>query len=188
MSKHSDIFARYGTGRGDQPPIKKCRVCEKPLKPDSRFDTCFECGQTRKKSDAGGPVGGLPPDYLKTGYFDDKDQLREGIYKDDAKLVAGILANNKMSANSLRAFYNKLKAIESKYKTSGNNFDLIRPTLFAFERDVAYQVSRQVVPEDFRTFINANAELAAKGPKEFKGFVEHFLSVLAYFKDFSKSS
>lgn len=157
---------------------KKCK-CGKPIK-NPKFDTCYECSQ--KKHSSGGQ---LPSNYLKDGYFDEKGHLREGIFKDDAKEIARILAP-KMSSTSFRVFYNKLKAIETKYKVSNNNFDIIKPDLYAFERDVTLQVNRGVVPEEFRKFIIKNADLAAKGDKEFKGFAEHFLSVLAYFKDASK--
>lgn len=122
---------------------------------------------------------------MKDGYFDEKNYLRAGIFKEEAKEVANILADLKMTPTSLRAFYNKLKEIESRYKAN-KDFDLIKPSLYAFERDVAYQVSRGVVPNEFRKFININADLASRGPKELNGFVEHFLSVLSYFKDFSK--
>jgi CRISPR-associated protein Csm2 len=129
----------------------------------------------------------LPESYLRDGYFDQGGKhLREGIFKEDAKEVARVLAALKMTPTSLRAFYNKLKAIENRYKISNNDFDLIKPNLYAFERDVAYQVSRGVVSEEFRKFININSALAIKGPEFFRGFVEHFLSVLAYFKDVSR--
>ena len=174
---------------------KKCKQCGKSLKPDSKFDTCFECG---KKGGAGSTSFGtpvsLPPEYLSKGYFDEKGNLREGIFKDEAKEVARVLAAKRMTSTSFRAFYNKVKAIENKYKTllcsagisKGDAFESIKASLFAFERDVAYQVSRGVVPEEFRKFIVKNAEIAKNGPKEFKGLIEHFLSVLAYFKDASK--
>lgn len=158
--------------------MKKCK-CSKPIR-DERFDTCYDCSQ--KKTGA----ASLPEGYLVNGYFDEKENFREGIFKDEAKDVARVLAALRMTPTSLRAFYNKLVAIENKYKSSDNNFDLIKPNIYAFERDVAYQVSRGVVSEEFRKFINKNAELAKKGPKEFKGFKEHFLSVLAYFKDVSR--
>ncbi len=165
--------------------MKKCK-CGNPIK-DPRHDTCYSCFQKRRGGSAGGErlILKLPADYLNKGYFDDRGYLRAGIFKEEAKAVANVLASLKMTATSLRAFYNKLKAIENRYKSANNNFELVKPNLYAFERDVAYQVSRGVVSEAFREFINKNSALAIKGPKEFKGFVEHFLSVLAYFKDYS---
>lgn len=164
---------------------KKCADCGKEFVPkEAHYKTCFDCA--KKKKDGGFPNAKLPATYLNDSYFDDKGHLREGIFKEEAKTVANVLAAEGMTPTALRVFYNKLKAIESRYKSSRNDFDLIKPSLYAFERDVAYQASRGVVKEEFRKFITTNAALAAKGPKEFKGFIEHFLSVLAYFKDVAK--
>lgn len=163
----------------------KCADCGKEFVPkEAHHKTCFECA--KKKKDGGFQHDKLLANYLKDSYFDDKGHLREGIFKEEAKKVANVIAAEGMTPTALRVFYNKLKAIESKYKSSKNDFDLIKPNLYAFERDVVYQASRGVVKEEFRKFITINAALAAKGPKEFKGFIEHFLSVLAYFKDVSR--
>ena len=170
----SSEFNKVGGGG-----VKKYCKCGKPINND-KFDTCYDCSKKKHGT------AGLPEGYLSNGYFDEKGYLREGLFKDEAKEVAKVLAALRMTPTSLRAFYNKLIAIENKYKSSDNNFDLIKPNIYAFERDVAYQVSRGVVSEEFRKFINKNADLAKKGPKEFKGFKEHFLSVLAYFKDVSR--
>lgn len=168
---------------------KTCSECGQEFIPkEQHHKVCGNCNRKRYDSNAGfdRPAAKLPEDYLINSYFDGKGQLRAGIFKEEARVVANVLASLRMTPTSLRAFYNKLKAIENQYRISNNNFDLIKPKLYAFERDVAYQVSRGVVSEEFRKFINKNAELACQGPKEFKGFVEHFLSVLAYFKDVSK--
>lgn len=190
MSDMKRAFEKVGIkGSGGGEMKKKCVQCQREFIPkEPQYKVCAECNKRRYEAPSGldkSPAR-LSNDYLKVGYFDEKGYLRAGIFKEDAKEVANVLAALKMTPTSLRAFYNKLKAIESKYNTSCNNFDFIKPNLYAFERDVAYQVSRGVVSEEFRKFINKNAELAIKGPKEFKGFLEHFLSVLAYFKDVSR--
>ena len=190
MSEMKRAFEKAGIkGSGGGEMNKKCVQCGNEFTPkEAHHKVCADCNKKRYEAISGfdKSTARLPNDYLKDGYFDDKGYLRAGIFKEDAKEVANVLATLKMTPTALRAFYNKLKAIESKYNTSGNNFDFIKPNLYAFERDVAYQVSRNVVSEEFRKFINKNAELALKGPKEFKGFIEHFLSVLAYFKDVSR--
>jgi CRISPR type III-A-associated protein Csm2 len=167
---------------------KRCTDCGQEFIPkETHHKVCANCNRKRRQGAPGSDRSAkLADDYLKDGYFDGKGHLRAAIFKDEAKHVAGVLAELRMTPTSLRAFYNKLKALENRYKASANDFNVIRPSLYAFERDVAYQVSRQVVPEEFRKFININADLAIRGPREFKGFVEHFLSVLAYFKDVAK--
>jgi CRISPR-associated protein Csm2 len=188
MSDWKDTLKNsYSSGGGEMK--KKCQECgEEFLPKEPHHKICFSCNKKRHESSTGFDKAKikLPDNYLANGYFDEKGYLREGLFKEEAKVVANILASLRMTSTSLRAFYNKLIAIENNYKSSNNNFDLIKPTIFAFERDVAYQVSRGVVPEEFRKFINKNAELAKKSIEEFKGFKEHFLSVLAYFKDISK--
>ncbi len=190
MSDMKRAFEKAGIkGGGGGEMKKRCVQCQKEFIPkEPQYKVCADCNKKRRETTSGfdkSPAR-LPNDYLNSGYFDEKGYLRVGIFKEDAKEVANVLAALRMTPTSLRAFYNKLKAIESRYKTSSNNFDYIKPNLYAFERDVAYQVSRGVVSEEFRKFINKNAELAINGPKEFKGFLEHFLSVLAYFKDVSR--
>lgn len=191
MSDMKRAFEKAGIkGSGGGAMKKKCMQCGNEFIPkEPHHKVCFDCNNKKRYEGASGLDKSTPRlsnDYLKDGYFDVNGYLRDGIFKEDAKEVATVLAGLKMTSTSLRAFYNKLKAIESKYKASNNNFDLIKPNLYAFERDVAYQISRGVVSEEFRKFINKNAELAINGPKEFKGFIEHFLSVLAYFKDVSR--
>lgn len=178
-----EALKKAGLKTGGGGVQKKCRDCGRPLKHDRRYDTCYECGKKRKQKHHGGR--GLPDDYLSGGYFDSNGYLKESIFKDDAKTVARTLASLRMTSTSFRAFYNKVKAIENVFKAT-KDFDAVKPKLFAFERDVAYQESRGVVEKEFSHFIIKNAKLAQKGPKEFKGFVEHFFSVLAYFKDYSK--
>jgi CRISPR type III-A-associated protein Csm2 len=155
-----------------EPHHKICSVCNK-----KRYDGGDSSDKTRLK---------LPDNYLSQGYYDENGQLRADIFKDEARVAANVLASWNTTPTSLRVFYNKLKAIENRYKYSGKDFNLIKPGLYAFERDVAYQISRSVVSEEFRKFININSEIALRGPKEFKGFIEHFLSVLSFFKDVSK--
>lgn len=161
---------------------KKCKECGKEFTPrEQHHSVCPDCNKERHSGGAGGGGTSLPSDYLERGYFDEKGYLRESIYKDDAKKVADVLSSC-MSVTSLRAFFNKVRAIENIYKQS-NNFDQIKPKLYAFERDATYQVSRGVVSDEFRKFIVKNARLAQSRPEAFKGFVEHFMSVLAYFKE-----
>ncbi|MBI5194801.1 MAG: type III-A CRISPR-associated protein Csm2 [Nitrospirae bacterium] len=187
MSDWKDKLRNSGFNKGGGKEMKKiCESCKKEFLPkEPHHKTCSDCNKKKYEGTSGlyNSKIKLPDNYLGDSYFDDKGYLRESIFKEDAKVVVNALAAENMTPTALRAFYNKLKAIENRYKISNNDFDLIKPSLYAFERDVAYQASRGVVRDEFRKFININAELAIKGPKEFKGFIEHFLSVLAYFKD-----
>lgn len=183
-SDFRSAFKKVGITSGGGGMTKKCKKCGKDFEQKNpKHDACSICFRENPTGDAA--KGSLRSNYLEKGYFNENGKLREEIFKSEAKNVAEVLASQKMTPTSLRAFYNKVKAIENNYKVS-KDFESIKPKLFAFERDATYQVSRGVVSEEFRKFIIKNAEIAQKGPDEFKGFIEHFLSVLAYFKDYSK--
>jgi CRISPR-associated protein Csm2 len=127
-------------------------------------------------------MSGLGSDYLKDGYFNE-GYLRKEIFTSEAERVAGVLSAKGMSSASLRRFYNKLRGIYSRYNDT-KNFEEIKPCLYSLYPNVADAVSRNSnVPEEFRQFINTNLNLAEKDPAHMKGFVEHYQSVLAYFKD-----
>ncbi len=127
-------------------------------------------------------LSGLGPDYLKDGYFND-GYLRKEIFTSEAERVADLLSARGMSSVSLRKFYNKLRGIYSRYNDT-KNFEEIKPGLYSLYPNVADAVTRNSnVPEEFRQFINANLKQAEKSPDHLKGFVEHYQSVLAYFKE-----
>lgn len=176
-----------------------CKSCGKPTLGDYQY--CMQCNSARRESrpperndrrqygnspSRAGQIDtrpGLGPDYLKDGYFNDKGYLSEGIYTSDAVRVAEVLSAKGMTRASLRRFYNKLRGIHSRFKDT-KNFDEIKPGLYSFYPNVADAISRNNnVPEEFRQFIDKNIKLAVKDKEHFFGFVEHFQSVLAYFKE-----
>ena len=124
------------------------------------------------------------PDYLADGYFEEKEgkrYLRSEILDTVAMDVAKVLGNQGMKPHQLRRFFNKARGIESKLERV-KDFEAIKADIYGFKRDVAYQVGRKVVPEEFQQFINRNVELAVQDEESFRqGFMEHFESVLAYF-------
>ena len=124
------------------------------------------------------------PDYLAEGYFEAKNgkrYLRPEVIDTTAMDVAKVLGTRGMKSNQLRRFFNKARGIESKL-TRDRDFEAIKMDIYGFKRDVAYQVGRKLVPDDFQQFINRNVELAVQDEESFrKGFLQHFESVLAYF-------
>jgi CRISPR type III-A-associated protein Csm2 len=123
-------------------------------------------------------------DYLADGYFEERDHeryLRPETLDSTAMDVAKVLVNRDMKPSQLRRFFNKARGIEAKLDRE-RNFEAIKADIYGFKRDVAYQVGRGIVPEEFQQFINRNVELAVKDELSFrKGFLQHFESVLAYF-------
>ena len=137
-----------------------------PSRPDTRTD--FRFG----------------PDYLRDGYFDEKDgkrYLHPAVIDSTAIDVAKALGNARMKSAQLRRFFAKARGIEATLDRD-NNFQAIVADIYGFKRDVAYQVGRRIVPEEFQQFINRNVELAVADEESFrKGFLQHFESVIAYF-------
>jgi cold shock protein len=128
---------------------------------------------------------GFGPEYLAGGYFeqkeDEKSYLRPEVLDSLAIDVAKALGGREMKAHQLRRFFNKARGIEAKLDRE-KDFEAIKADIYGFKRDVAYQVGRRVVPDEFRRFIERNVELAVQDEKSFrKGFLQHFESVLAYF-------
>ncbi|MDF9408706.1 type III-A CRISPR-associated protein Csm2 [Pelotomaculum isophthalicicum JI] len=178
----------------------KCRICGKQTFGDYQY--CRQCNSAQKggrqpeRGDrrhygstssytgrSGNPSSGLNSDYLKDGYFNEKGYLRKEIYTSEAELVAAVLSTKGMTRASLRRFYNKLRGIYSRFKDT-RNFEEIKSVLYSFYPNAADAVSKNNnIPVEFRTFINVNVNLAEKDPDHLHGFVEHFQSVIAYFKE-----
>lgn len=116
--KNSELYKTGGGGMN-----KRCADCNNEFVPrEPHHKICFDC---LKKKREGVAVhdrvhAKLPLDYLSKSYFDEKGYMRAGIFKEEAKVVAGVLATIGMTPTSLRVFYNKLKAIENQYKLSIN--------------------------------------------------------------------
>jgi CRISPR type III-A-associated protein Csm2 len=153
---------RQATGGEGQPPRQPSRI---PSRLDTR--TTFRFG----------------PDYLRNGYFEEKEgkrYLRPEVLDTLAMDIARLLGNRNMKPHQLRRFFNKVRSIETKLNRG--DFEVIKADIYGLKRDVAYQVGRGVVPEEFQQFIDRNVELAVQDEDSFRrGFMQHFESVLAYF-------
>jgi CRISPR type III-A-associated protein Csm2 len=155
---------------------------------DPRFPTCRECSQKARSGGYQSSYKGaatLRDGYLQGGYFDVKNEkhyIKEDVFIKWAVDVSTDLKKQGMSSTAIRNFFNKLRAVEYNYKST-KDFDRTRQDIYAFCRDVKYTENRGVTPELFTKFIEANIAEAKKDDEHFKAFVEHFQSVIAYFKD-----
>jgi CRISPR/Cas system CSM-associated protein Csm2 small subunit len=184
----SQMSKAGGTSAG---PSSKCS-CGKSKKPD--FPTCLDCSQKAREardSRGGSHYSGtassatLPKDYLSGGYFESKNgknYIREEVFMSWAKEVSVSLKQDGLTSAAIRRFFSKLRAIEYKYKMF-HDFDLAREGIYAFARDVSYTENRGVTPQLFSRFIEKNIVEAKKDSEHFRAFIEHFQSVVAYFKD-----
>lgn len=174
----------------------KCVICGKQT--FEGYQHCFQCkpkndyskqDQKSVRQDRPGHYGGqvhrdqgLRPDYLKKGYFNERGSLRKEIIIDEAQYIAGILSERGMTSAAIRRFFARMRGVEVRYKA---DFEQLKVELYKFIPLAAYAVARKEsgVPEEFNQFININIDLAVTDEKHFKGFVNHFQSVVAYFKE-----
>jgi len=160
--------------------------CGKPKNP--QFPTCRDCASKASSSgyqSSSRNISSLRAGYLADGYFEiknGKNYIKEDVFIKWPQDISADLRNAGLSPNAIRNFFNKLRAVEHNYKVT-KDFDKTRQDIYSFCRDVKYTENRGVTPELFTKFIDANIDLAKKDPEHFKAFIEHFQSVIAYFKD-----
>lgn len=174
--------------------MKKCACGREITRPGT--DICGVCYSKQKQgsntastqhtySGGSSTTATLPKGYLDGGYFETKNSkqyIREEVFITWAKEMSASLKSEGLTPAAIRRFFSKLRAIEYKFKTT-RDFDLAREGIYAFSRDVAYTENRGVTKFLFTKFIELNCAEAKKDAEHFKAFVEHFQSVIAYFKE-----
>jgi CRISPR type III-A-associated protein Csm2 len=125
--------------------------------------------------------------YLKGGYFHDPErkQLRTEIVDDLARNVAWVLSKTDIAKPAqLRRFFNQLRAVERSIN-SRRTFEEAKADIAALKPAVSRQVSRKLVGENFKLFIDRNVDLAVDNKENFmRGFIPHFSAVLGFFEYF----
>lgn len=126
----------------------------------------------------------LDTGYLREGYFEQaggKRYLRPHLLDMEAIEVAQALGATGMKLSQLRRCLYRARGINRQLEYT-RDFQSILPEIYALKRDVAYQVGRKIVPDQFQQFINRNIELAVADAESFqRGFLRHLESVVAYF-------
>lgn len=121
-------------------------------------------------------------DYLKAGYFDAKGNPRPELITAEADKVADELYRSRVGYSQARKFFSKARFIQQQLE-SGQPFDTLVWRIVALDRDAADAVGRGSAPRELKQFIEKNVLLARRGEREFaKGFMQHFESVMAYFR------
>jgi|GEM_PF-1628459 len=171
--------------------MKKC-ACGREIT-RSGTDICGVCFSKQKNStvvttSTSASTNGFSADYLSGGYLTERNgkyYIKEEVYTSWALEASTKLKQQfpKMTSTKLRAFFNKLRAVEFRYKEAGRDFFRAQEGLFKLKSDVKYPENRNITPALFTTFIEKNVDLAKKDEENFRAFVHHFESVIAYFKD-----
>lgn len=168
----------------------KCVICGKPTR-EEWHKYCNEHYKPESSSQSKRHIG-LPQSYLAEGYFNEHGHLRGELITSHAKEIAQTLTQTKvkMTAAALRKFFGKVRAIQRSLQsrhtkssqTMERDFEAVIPDILALEPYVNNAVTREVVPDLFKTFIERNVKLAVKKEKSFsEGFVKHFEYVVAFF-------
>ena len=140
----------------------------------------------------GGPQfrGGEPPRrdyvsspaYLKDGYFDERGNPRPQILTSDADQVAEDFFRRGLTYSQVRKPFNKAKSIEYLLDSKRRFEDEVW-RITTLKRDVADAAGRNIGLDVLKTFIDRNVPLAVESEAHFrKGFLQHFQSVMAYFR------
>ena len=120
--------------------------------------------------------------YLKNGSFDEHGRPKREIYLDWAETISEDLEKEGMTKASLRRFYSQVKVLQPLLQ---ENFDDNKHKLYRVLTLATYGVNRDQdvkLPDMFLYFIRQNIELATKDLKHYLAFLDHFESVVAYFK------
>lgn len=124
---------------------------------------------------------GLPPQYLKNGYFDQKGNQLPEIIIEWPRHIAMELDHARMAPAQLRNFFSEARRIEGQLN-AGQDFEALRARILQLDAYAANAVKKENAPPLFKQFIEENMKWAAKDKKSFlKGFIPHFESVVAYF-------
>lgn len=124
---------------------------------------------------------GLPPDYLKTGYFDEKGNVLPAVVIDWPRKLAQQLDEQRMAVAQLRNFFAEVRRIEKQLE-AGASFPALKARILKLDPYAEYAVNKNTAPRLFKLFIEANLKWAVRDRKSFsEGFVNHFESLVAYF-------
>jgi len=150
----------------------------------------YQHGRQQFPSRGGGPpprrgeiqqAPGLPPGYLKNGYFDENGYILAEAIIEWPRYLASWLDSAGMASTQLRNFFREARLIEGQLE-AGQNFEALRGRILQLDAFAANAVKRDNAPHLFKQFMEQNLKWATKDKKWFlKGFIPHFESIVAYF-------
>lgn len=127
-----------------------------------------------------------PAGYLENGYYEDSEkQIRRKEYilsyaRDIAQTLELDGGNNKNKRSQIRKFYDYCVRVRQKLDTKGS-FSYVEADLANLDPMASQQKNRNVVSDSFYRFVNMNVK-AVKDEQDFRAFVLHFQSIVAYMK------
>ncbi len=121
----------------------------------------------------------LPSEFLLNSYFDKEGNFLKEVYIDLPQKIANIFFKNKLAIKQLRDVHRKILKAKTKAMIKGIQF--ARNILYECQRDLEYQLKRNIVPECFVKFMKHHLIIAEKDEKSLEGFFQHLDSIVCYF-------
>ena len=155
---------------------KRCERCGKDFEPrEPHFRFCPNCFSSPKGETS--DLSGL----LLKGYYNQEGHPLKEVYIDVPQKLADIFVTSKRSLTikQLRDIHRKI--LKAKIKAILKGIDSARSILYECQRDLEYQLKRDVIPESFAQFMKHHLALAEKDEKSLEGFFQHLDSIVCYF-------
>ena len=155
---------------------KKCEKCGREFEPrEPYFKFCPNCFSSPKNV-----APNLSALLLKSYYNQDGHPLKE-VYIDVPRELASVFFNSRppLAIKQLRDVHRKIMKAKTKALLVG--IDATRAILYECQRDLEYQLKRNVIPETFAQFMKHHLALAEKDAKSLEGFFQHLDSIVCYF-------
>jgi CRISPR/Cas system CSM-associated protein Csm2 small subunit len=156
---------------------KRCERCGKEFEArEAHYKFCPNCFLPSQQGEAPN-ISGL----LLKGYYDQKGNRLKEVYIDVPQRLANAFFQSRpqLAIKQLRDIHNKILKARTKALLKG--IDSTRSLLYECQRDLEYQVKRNVVPETFAQFMKHHLALAEKDEKSLDGFFQHLDSIVCYF-------
>lgn len=155
--------------------LKKCEKCGKEFEArQPHFKLCPDCFSSLqyKLTDIS--------DLLLKSYYEKQEPLKE-VYVGIPQQIANIFANSKPSLGTkqLRDFHHKV--LKARTKANLKGIGAAKYILYECQRDIEYQLKREVIPQSFAQFMKHHLALAEKDEKSLEGFYQHLDSIVCYF-------
>lgn len=155
---------------------KKCERCGREFEPrEPHFRFCPNCFSPTKSESPN--LSGL----LLKGYYDEKGHPQKEVYIDVPQKLATIFFSSKpqLAIKQLRDVHRKI--LRAKTKAMLRGMESARSILYECQRDLEYQLKRNVIPDSFVQFMKHHLALAEKDEKSLEGFFQHLDSIVCYF-------
>lgn len=159
----------------------KCAKCGKPFSPKQSWQKiCYQCFSASKQSfSSSNPQ--IPDELLLKNYHDANGILLKEVFISIPERLASLFASDMppLATKQLRDFHLTISRARNTAILKGIN--TVKQDLYKCQRDITYQLKREVIPKSFSQFMEHHLTLSEKDEKSLDGFCQHLESIIAYF-------